>query len=201
LIREGLAQLLNDPTGGRIGRNVEIHDTPPTVADDEEAIEHTEGDGRNGKEVHRRDGLPVISKKGKPAFCWLRVSRRSFHPAGNRSFRDIETEHEKFAVNTWGAPGGVLRDHPKDQIADFLGSPSPAHDPAASGNCSPIHCKPRSMPTYNRLRAHYDESLFPFGPEPSHQDPEELIEGCQPWPGMLSLQYCELLAKSQVLKQ
>ena len=57
------------------------------------------------------------------------------------------------------------------------------------------------MPTYNRFRAHYDESLFPFGPEPSHQDPEELIEGCQPWPGMLALQYCELLAKSQVLKQ
>ena len=60
---------------------------------------------------------------------------------------------------------------------------------------------PDAMPTYNRLRAHNDESLFPFGPEPSHQDPEELIEGCQPWPGMLSLQYCELLAKSQVLKQ
>src|SRR6202040_105513 len=116
LIREGLAQLLDDPTGGRMGRNVEIHDTPPIVADDEEAIEHTEGDGRNGKEVHRPDGFPAISKKGKPAFCWLRVSRRSFHPAGNRSFRNIETKHEKFAVNTWGAPGGVLRDHPKDQI-------------------------------------------------------------------------------------
>ena len=28
-----------------------------------EAIEHTEGNGRNGKEVHRRDGFPVISKK------------------------------------------------------------------------------------------------------------------------------------------
>ena len=114
-----------------MGRNVEIHDTPPIVADDEEAIEHTEGDGRNGKEVHRRDGFPVISKQGKPAFCWPRVSRRSFHPAGNRSFRDIETEHEKFAVNTWGAPGGVLRDHPKDQIADLLRSPSPAHYSAA----------------------------------------------------------------------
>ena len=27
------------------------------------------------KEVHRRDGFPVIAKKGKPTFCWLRVSR------------------------------------------------------------------------------------------------------------------------------
>src|SRR5205807_2699921 len=201
LIREGLAQLLDDPTGGRMGRNVEMQDTPATVGDDKEAIEHTEGDGRNGKEVHRRDGFPVISKKGKPAFCWLRVSRSSFHPAGNRSFRDIETEHEKFAVNTWGAPGGVLCDHPKDQIADFLGSPSPAHYPAASGNCPPIEGESRSVPTDNRLRAHNDESLFPFGPEPSRHDPEELIEDCQPWSGMLSLQHRELLAKSQVLKQ
>src|SRR5438309_1224333 len=109
--------------------DVEMHDATATVADDKEAIEHTEGDGRNGKEVHRRDGFSVISKKSKPAFCWLRVSRSSFHPAGNRSFRDIETEHEKFAVNTWGTPGGVLRDHPKDQIVDFLGNPFPAHDP------------------------------------------------------------------------
>ena len=70
-----------------------------------EAIEHTEGNGRNGKEVHRRDGFPVISKKGKPAFCWLRVSRSSFHPAGNRSFRDIETEHEKFDEKQLGSTG------------------------------------------------------------------------------------------------
>src|ERR1700739_2714065 len=90
---------------------------------------------------------PLIANKGKPASCRLRVSRRSFHPAGNRSFRDIETEHEKVAVNTWGAPGGVLRHHPKDQIADFLGNPSPANDPVASGNCPPIDCKPRSLPT------------------------------------------------------
>jgi hypothetical protein len=38
LIREGLTQLLDDPTGGRMGRNVEIHDTPPIVADDEDPI-------------------------------------------------------------------------------------------------------------------------------------------------------------------
>ena len=50
------------------------------------------------------------------------------------------------------------------------------------------------------LRAHYDKSLFPFGPEPSHQDPEELIKGCQPW-GMLSLQYCESLAKGEVFQE
>jgi len=47
--------------------------------------------------------FPMVSQKGKPTFGWLGISGRSFHPAGNRSFRDIETEHEKFAVNTWCA--------------------------------------------------------------------------------------------------
>ena len=84
-----------------------------------------------------------------------------------------------------GNVGTAQLDTAAAKIADFLGGPSPAHYPAASGNCPPIHCKPRSVPTYNRLRAHNDESLFPFGPEPSHQDPEELIEGCQPWPGIV----------------
>ena len=34
-----------------------------------------------GTEVHRRDGFPVITKKGEPALDCLRFSRRSFHPA------------------------------------------------------------------------------------------------------------------------
>ena len=131
VIGESLPQLLNNPSAGGIPSDIKVQDSPTIVTDDEETVEHTELDRGNREEVHRGDRFSVISKKGKPAFCWLRVSRSSFHPAGNRSFRDIETEHEKFAVNTWGAPGGVLRDHPKDQIADFLGSPSPAHYPAA----------------------------------------------------------------------
>ena len=43
------SQLLNDPQAGRVLRGVEVHDPPPTVADDEEAVEHTEGDRWNLK--------------------------------------------------------------------------------------------------------------------------------------------------------
>src|SRR6266446_3966333 len=75
--------------------DVEVQNASTTMSDDKEAIEHTESNRRHGEEVHRRDGFPVISNKGEPAFGWLRVSRRSFHPPGNRSFRDIEKEHEK----------------------------------------------------------------------------------------------------------
>jgi len=61
LIREGLAQLLQDPTGSGMGRNVEMRDTPSTVADDEETIEHTESDGRDREEIHRRNHFAVVA--------------------------------------------------------------------------------------------------------------------------------------------
>jgi len=42
--RKRFPQLLNDPQARRVLRDVEVDDPPPTVADDEEAIEHAEGD-------------------------------------------------------------------------------------------------------------------------------------------------------------
>ncbi len=102
--------------------DVEVQNASTTMSDDKEAIEHTESNRRHGEEVHRRDGFPVFSNKGEPAFGWLRVSRRSFHPPGNRSFRDIETEHEKFAVDARPSPGRILGNHPEDQLTNFLRS-------------------------------------------------------------------------------
>ena len=69
------------------------------------------------------------------------------------------------------------------------------------GDHTPIERESRSVPTHNGLRVHHDKSLFPSGPEPSRQDPEELIEGRESWPGMSSFQYRELLAKSEVFEK
>jgi len=193
-------QLVNNPTGDWVGSNVEVKDTPAAVSDHEEAIEHTEREGRNGEEVHGGDCFPMIVQKSQPMFGGPRVSGGSAHPTRDASLGDIETEHEKLAMNTWGAPSGILRDHPKDQLADFVGNSFPAYDPAGSGDCPPIECESGSMPTHNRFWTHDQESLFPPGPEPSHQDPEEPIERSQPWPRMSSLQCRELLSKRQVFK-
>src|SRR5437879_9455319 len=176
VIGESLPQLLNNPSAGGIPSDIKVQDSPTIVTDDEETVEHTELDRGNREEVHRGDRFSVISKKGKPAFCWLRVSRSSFHPAGNRSFRDIETEHEKFAVDARCAPGGILCHHAKDQIANFFRNPFPADPPAGFGDRTPIECKPRSLPTDHGLGTDDHLGLFPFGPKPSRHDPEHLIE-------------------------
>jgi hypothetical protein len=85
------------------------------------------------------------------------------------------------------APGGILCHHAKDQIANFFRNPSSADPPAGFADSTPIECKPRSMPTDHGLGTDDHQGLFPFGPKPSRHYPEELIQGCEPWPGMPSL--------------
>src|SRR5208282_6650949 len=63
-----LPQLLDGPQARRMLCDVEMQDTSPTVADDEEAIEHAEGDSWNREEVHGRNRFPVVSKEGEPPF-------------------------------------------------------------------------------------------------------------------------------------
>src|SRR5215472_5962436 len=59
-----LPQLLDDPTAGRMLRDVEMQDTPAIVTDDKEAVEDAEADRGHGEEVHGRNRFPVIPKKG-----------------------------------------------------------------------------------------------------------------------------------------
>src|SRR6202790_2187710 len=95
------SQLLDDPRACRMLCDIEVQDTPTIVTDNEKAIEHTERDRCHGEEVHRGNRFPVITEKGKPARGRLRISTCPFHPARDRSLRDIKTEHEKLAMDAW----------------------------------------------------------------------------------------------------
>ena len=97
--------------------DVEVQNAPAIVADDEEALEYAEGDCGNGEEIHRGDGFLVVTQKGQPALGWVWVCENSFHPAGNGSFGNIKTEHEKFSVDAGSSPAGVLGHHLEDEIA------------------------------------------------------------------------------------
>jgi len=61
LIGEGFAQLLNDPTAGRMPSDIKVQDATTVVANDKEAVEHAERKRWNGEEIHRRDGFAVIT--------------------------------------------------------------------------------------------------------------------------------------------
>src|ERR1017187_3232651 len=103
--------------------DIEVQDTPAIMANNKEAIEKTKGDRRNSEEIHGRDGFAMIAEKSQPPPTRFWISGRSLHPAGDASFRYIEAEHQKFAVDAGSAPGGVLGYHAEDQVPDLFRKP------------------------------------------------------------------------------
>src|SRR5215469_9014071 len=51
----------------------------------------------------------MVTKKGEPTLGSIGVPGHPFHPAGNRSFGNVKTEHKKFAMDAGSSPSRVLR--------------------------------------------------------------------------------------------
>src|ERR1035441_4538358 len=62
-----LVQLQRNPKGVGIASHVAVQDSTPVVADDEKAVENAESKRGYGEEVHRGNGLAMITKKNQPA--------------------------------------------------------------------------------------------------------------------------------------
>jgi hypothetical protein len=159
-----------------MSRDAEMQDTPTAVADDEQAVKHTERESWDREEVHRRDHFPMVTQKGEPTFGSLGISRHPAHPAGDSPLGNVKTQHQQLAVDTRRAPGWILHNDPKDEIPHFLRNPFSADHPAGFGDGTPIKRKSKPVPTHNGLWADNKESLFPSGPESTNGDPEELVE-------------------------
>src|SRR5664280_288316 len=121
IVGKSFSQLLHDPGACGMASDVEVQDAAAIMADDEEAVQNPKGESGDGEEIHGRDSFPMIAQKGQPALGGLRVLGRSFHPAGNGSFRYLEAEHQEFAMDARRTPTGIVSDHLKDQFTDLLG--------------------------------------------------------------------------------
>jgi len=195
------SQLLDNPDAGRMASDIEVEDAPAVMADDKEAVENAERDGRDGEEVHRCDGLAVIPQEGQPTLCRFRISGCTLHPPGDGSLRDLEAQHEKFAVDARSTPGRVLGNHLENQISDCFGESSSTDLFFHSGDQAPVQTKSASVPTNHGLRGDQEERLLPSGPELAREHPEKLIERTELGSGVPALQHGELLSKRQVLKE
>ena len=146
----------------------------PVVRDDEKAVEHSEGQRRDGKEIHRGDGFPMIAQKSSQALGPLRTPRRSPLPAQHGSLRKIEAKHFQFAVDSWCAPCGILRDHAKDQFTQFLADAFSARANPSSREPRPIQPEPCTVPANDSLWLDEDQRVFPSRSELPQDHPEEL---------------------------
>lgn len=66
VVRERLAQLLDHPGRCGIGRDIEMNDTSSTMLDDEQHVEHPQGNRRHGKEIHCGDDILVVVQESEP---------------------------------------------------------------------------------------------------------------------------------------
>jgi len=174
--RKRLPQLLDDPQARRMPGDVEMQDASTIVADDEKALEDAECDRWHGEEVHRGNSFAVVPQKRKPALGWLRVPRRSFHPTGDRSLRDIKTQHEKLAMDARCSPGWVLGNHPEDQLADFSRRLPSSNPRPHSGDQPPVQAETGPVPADHCFRGNDDKGALPTRPEPADGNPEEPVE-------------------------
>src|SRR5215470_14412705 len=76
-VREGLAQLLDDPLHSRMWSHVEVQNPAAAVLDDKKAVEQLERYRRHSEEIERRDHLTVILEKGKPTPTRIGTTPRS----------------------------------------------------------------------------------------------------------------------------
>ena len=120
------------------------------------------GERRNGEEIHRGNGFPMIAQKCKPAFGRLRISGSPFHPTRDRSLGEIKAEHDEFPMYPRRPPGRVLGDHLEDQLLNFFRGSSPPNWLPDSGDQFPIQMESRLVPTDYGFGRDDDESLFPL---------------------------------------
>lgn len=188
LVGKCFAQLLGDPTAGRVRGDVEVQDATPVMANDEKAVEQVESDGGDSKEVHRGNSLAVIVKKRKPTLRRFSISRCTAHPAGDCTLRHIEAEHEEFTMDAGCTPSWVFHDHLKDQGTDLFGNSLPAaHRFSGLAQHSPVESESGAVPADDGLWQDEEERLFPLRPELESGDPKEFVEQTEFWFGVSAL--------------
>ena len=100
-------------------RDIQMEDSSTTVLDHEEAIQHAKRQCGHGEEIHGYDDVAVIAKESNPALAGVVGRGQAPEIAGDRALGDVEAELEELAVDSWGAPGGILADHPPDDSSDL----------------------------------------------------------------------------------
>ena len=184
-----------------MARYIEVEDTSPIVSQDKEAVQHSEGDGRYGKEVHGSKEFAVIAQECQPSLCGVWTARRMPHPSCDASLRNLESEHDEFAVNARRPPSRILRNHLEDQLADLLADGSPAQRLSRSAKEPPVKLKTSTVPPDHSIGRDHNEGIFSRRPEAPERNPEQLIQGCQSGASVCPLEDGQLLTKREIFDE
>ena len=80
-------------------------------------VKDLEPDGGHGEEVDRNQLLGMVLQEGAPSL--RRRFAAAHHIFADTALSDVDAEFEKFAVDPWCTPTGILPGHLANQISDF----------------------------------------------------------------------------------
>ena len=136
---------------------------------DDENVQHTELQSRNGEEVDGDHLADVISKKGHPGLRWL--ARLLGHPARHRTFRDREPQFFQFTMDARCSPCGIGGRHSVDQLSNLGASPRTTRL-FRLRQLPPISFEPIVMPGCYSFRLHEYQRRLPALPNHVQADPK-----------------------------
>jgi len=160
-VRKCLPQLLRYPGTGRMASHVKVQHATAVIRNDEEAVKNAEGQRRHSEEVHRRNRLAMVVPECHPPLCRFGISGSPPHPTQDSALRDIESKHFQFTMNTWRAPGGILGNHVKDEVAQFPAQAFSSRTGPVPREPFPVKLEASSMPANDSLRLHEDQGSLP----------------------------------------
>lgn len=98
-------------------RDVEVNNPATLVRENDENVENTKGEGRDGEEIDGGKLFGVVFEKRSPG---LRGRfGKSDHVLSDGCLGDIDTESEQFAVDSGGSPGQISLAHGADEFTDI----------------------------------------------------------------------------------
>ena len=102
VLEAGLGHLLASPgSRWRVG-HVEVPDRAPGIVENQEHVDHSEGNRRHGEEVDRDNVFGVVGQEGAPGLGWGPVWLD--HILGHRALADIDAKFEQLAVDAGRSP-------------------------------------------------------------------------------------------------
>jgi hypothetical protein len=189
VVGEGFAQLLYDPTAGWHPRHVEVQNAPTIVRDDKEAVQHSEAEGGNRKEVHRCNQLSVIAQESQPALRGLRIPRRLLYQRETVRSESSKPSILQLAMNARGIPCRVLREHTKNEFSHFPADALPASPDLMPRKPRPVESKSSAVPAHHGFWCDHNQDPFPAAPRAKDDSPEQLILHTESRPRMSRAQH------------
>jgi hypothetical protein len=181
-----LHQLSPHPGGGRLGGDVDMHQLPPAMNDEDQHVQRLEGECRYREQVARPEVVSMVAQEGAPGLArCVRWSSPAVAPDG--TIADDDAQLEQLASHALEAPPSVLAGHGPDEVVHLgaemrtaawgMGLPTPDEAPALP------------IPAHDRIRCHERQVLAPAGAKSPSQHPPacptrvaERAAGCE-WDG------------------